>query len=142
MKWSFSALGLIVMGLFGFMILMLFSEITISNEQDYYSIKEVTESAMIESIDIAYYRLTGKIKISREKFVENFSKRFVKNSTYGDGNYDIIFYSIREDPPKVSIGIIDSTQTYNIYTETLDPTRIDVVLSLIHISEPTRLQSI
>ncbi|CDE95280.1 MAG: DUF5411 family protein [Bacilli bacterium] len=127
MKWSFSALGLIVMGLFGFMILMLFSEITISNEQDYYSIKEVTESAMIESIDIAYYRLTGKIKISREKFVENFSKRFVKNSTYGDGNYDIIFYSIREDPPKVSIGIIDSTQTYNIYTETLDPTRIDVV---------------
>lgn len=127
MKWSFSALGLIVMGLFGFMILMLFSEITISNEQDYYSIKEVTESAMIESIDIAYYRLTGKIKISREKFVENFSKRFVKNSTYGDGNYDIIFYSIREDPPKVSIGIIDSTQTYNIYTETLNPTRIDVV---------------
>ena len=127
MKWSFSALGLIVMGLFGFMILMLFSEITISSEQDYYSIKEVTESAMIESIDIAYYRLTGKIKISREKFVENFSKRFVKNSTYGDGNYDIIFYSIREDPPKVSIGIIDSTQTYNIYTETLDPTRIDVV---------------
>lgn len=127
MKWSFSALGLIVMGLFGFMILMLFSEITISNEQDYYSIKEVTESAMIESIDIAYYRLTGKIKISREKFVENFSKRFVKNSTYGDENYDIIFYSIREDPPKVSIGIIDSTQTYNIYTETLDPTRIDVV---------------
>ena len=127
MKWSFSALGLIVMGLFGFMILMLFSEITISNEQYYYSIKEVTESAMIESIDIAYYRLTGKIKISREKFVENFSKRFVKNSTYGDGNYDIIFYSIREDPPKVSIGIIDSTQTYNIYTETLDPTRIDVV---------------
>ena len=127
MKWSFSALGLIVMGLFGFMILMLFSEITISNEQDYYSIKEVTESAMIESIDIAYYRLTGKIKISREKFVENFSKRFVKNSTYGDGNYDIIFYSIREDPPKVSIGIIDSTQTYNIYTETLDPTKIDVV---------------
>lgn len=127
MKWSFSALGLIVMGLFGFMILMLFSEITISNEQDYYSIKEVTESAMIESIDIAYYRLTGKIKISREKFVENFSKRFIKNSMYGDENYDIIFYSIREDPPKVSIGIIDSTQTYNIYTETLDPTRIDVV---------------
>lgn len=127
MKWSFSALGLIVMGLFGFMILMLFSEITISNEQDYYSIKEVTESAMMESIDIAYYRLTGKIKISREKFVENFSKRFIKNSIYGDENYDIIFYSIREDPPKVSIGIIDSTQTYNIYTETLDPTRIDVV---------------
>lgn len=127
MKWSFSALGLIVMGLFGFMILMLFSEITISNEQDYYSIKEVTESAMIESIDIAYYRLTGKIKISREKFVENFSKRFIKKSIYGDENYDIIFYSIREDPPKVSIGIIDSTQTYNIYTETLDPTRIDVV---------------
>ena len=127
MKWSFSALGLIVMGLFGFMILMLFSEITISNEQDYYSIKEVTESAMIESIDIAYYRLTGKIKISREKFVENFSKRFIKNSIYDNENYDIIFYSIREDPPKVSIGIIDSTQTYNIYTETLDPTRIDVV---------------
>ena len=65
--------------------------------------------------------------MSLTSIVENFSKRFVKNSTYGDGNYDIIFYSIEEDPPKVSIGIIDSTQTYNIYTETLDPTRIDVV---------------
>ena len=116
MKWSFASIGVILIGLFGIIIILMFNEITVSNEQDYYTLKEATEAAMLESVDIAYYRLTGQIKISKEKFVENFTRRFTETSTFGQGNYDIEFYQISETPPKVSLRIVDNTNKYNIYT--------------------------
>ena len=115
MKWSFASVATIVLGIFGLFIILLFSEITVSNEQDYYSLKEAAEAAMIESVDIAYYRLTGDIKIVKEKFVENFTRRFTETSTFGQGNYQIDFYQISETPPKVSIRILDKTTDYSIY---------------------------
>lgn len=115
MKWSFASLGVIMFGLIGILIIMLFNEITVSNEQDYLTLKDATEDAMIESVDIAYYRLTGEIKISQEKFVENFTRRFTETSTFGQGDYGIEFYQIIESPAKVSIRIVDETNGYNIY---------------------------
>lgn len=116
MKWSFASVATIVLGILGLFIILLFSEITVSNEQDYYSLKEATEAAMIESVDIAYYRLTGDVKIVKEKFVENFTRRFTETSTFGQGNYQIDFYQISETPPKVSIRIVDKTTNYRIYS--------------------------
>ena len=121
------------MGLFGFLIIILFNEITVSNEQDYYTLKDATEAAMLESIDVAYYRLTGEIKMSQEKFVENFTRRFTETSTFGQGNYDIIYYQISESPPKVSLRIVDTTHTYNIYNTfsvDIDATQIDIANEL------------
>lgn len=115
MKWSFASVGIIILGIIGIFIILLFNEITVSNEQDYYNLKDATESAMIESIDIAYYRLTGEIKVNQEKFVENFTRRFYQSSTFGQGNYRIEFYQINETPPKVSVRIVDKTKSYNIY---------------------------
>ena len=120
MKWSFAYVALIVIGIFGFIIILLFNEITVSNEQDYHTLKEATEAAMIESVDVAYYRLTGEIKISQEKFVENFTRRFTETSTFGQGNYNIVFNQISETPPKVSLQIVDATNEYNIYTYNSD----------------------
>ena len=120
MKWSFASAGLIIFGIFGILIIMLFNEITVSNEQDYFNLKDVTEAAMIDAIDVAYYRLTGEIKISEEKFVENFTRRFTQVSTFGAGNTAIEFYQISEYPAKVSVRIVDYTNTYNIYTYTSD----------------------
>lgn len=117
MKWSFASVGLIIIGLSGLLIILLFNEITITNEQDYYTLKDATEAAMIDAVDIAYYRLTGEVKISKEKFVENFTRRFTNVSTFGAGNYQIIFGQIIEYPAKVSVRIVDSTNAYNIYTE-------------------------
>ena len=122
MKWSFASVAVIILGIFGVIIIMLFSDITVSNEQDYANLKDATEAAMIDAIDVAYYRLTGDIKISQEKFVENFTRRFVNNSTFGQGNYEIEFYQIIEYPAKVSVRIVDRTSTYNIYTYTADAT--------------------
>lgn len=115
MKWSFTTLGLIVMGIFGILIIILFNEITVSNEQDYFTLKDATEAALIESVDVTYFRLTGDIKICQEKFVENFTRRFTETSTFGQGNYSIEFYQITESPAKVSIRIVDETNSYNIY---------------------------
>ena len=129
MKWSFASVGIILIGLFGIVIILMFNEITVSNEQDYYTLKEATEAAMIESVDVAYYRLTGEIKISQEKFVENFTRRFTETSTFGQGNYDIIFNQISETPPKVSLQIIDSTNAYNIYNSfsvEVDATQVNI----------------
>ncbi len=133
MKWSFASVGIIIIGMFGIIIILLFNEITVSNEQDYYTLKDATEAAMIESIDVAYFRLTGEIKMSQEKFVENFTRRFTETSTFGQGNYDIIFYQISELPAKVSLKIVDSTKSYNIYNTysvDIDATQIDVVNEL------------
>ena len=120
MKWSFASVGLIILGLFGIVIILLFNDITVSNEQDYYTLKYATEAAMLESIDVAYYRLTGEVKMSQEKFVENFTRRFTETSTFGQGNYNIAFYQISEYPPKVSLRIYDATSDYNIYTYNSD----------------------
>ena len=129
MKWSFASVGLIMLGLFGIVIIMLFNDITVSNEQDYYTLKYATEASMLEAVDVAYYRLTGEIKISKEKFVENFTRRFTETSTFGQGNYGINFYQILEYPAKVSLEIYDKTSGYNIYTynSSVDTTQADIV---------------
>ena len=36
--------------------------------KDYYLLKEVTEAAMIDAIDLVYYRQTGDLKIIKEKY--------------------------------------------------------------------------
>ena len=128
MKWSFASAGLIIIGLFGIIIILLFNEITVSNEQDYYTLKEATEAAMMESIDITYYRLTGDLKMSQEKFVENFTRRFTETSTFGEGNYDIVFNQISESPPKVSLTIVDTTKQYNAYN--VEMAEFDIVNQL------------
>ena len=117
-----------MMGLFGFIIIIMFNEITVSNEQDYYTLKDATEAAMIESVDVAYYRLTGEIKMNQEKFVENFTRRFTETSTFGQGNYEIIFYQISETPPKVSLRIVDTTNQYNAYN--VEMAEFDIVNEL------------
>ena len=81
MKWSFASVGLIVLGLVGLSIIILFQNITTNNENDYYLLKEVTEASMIDAIDMDYYRESGELKIIKDKFVESFTRRFAE-STY------------------------------------------------------------
>ena len=121
-----------MLGLFGILIILLFNEITVSNEQDYYTLKDATEASLIEAVDVAYYRLTGEIKISKTKFIENFTRRFTETSTFGQGNYNIEFYQIIEYPAKVSLRIVDATNSYNIYTydSSVGATQLDIVNEL------------
>ena len=113
MKWSYSIVAVIILGLFSLFILFLFEEATVANEQDYYNLKEITEASMIEAVDIAYYRDTGNIKIIQEKFIENFIRRFAQNQKLD--NYSVEFYDIMEEPAKVTVRVSNDTDSYNIY---------------------------
>ena len=86
---------------------------------------------MIDAVDVAYYRLTGDVKINKEKFVENFTRRFTENSIFGEGNYSIVFYDIMESPPKVSLRIIDNTNTYNIYNIETDAQIVNEITAIL-----------
>lgn len=115
MKWSTVAVGLTIFGLIGISIILLFQQLTTTNENDYYLLKEITEAAMVDSIDISYYRETGELKIVREKFVENFTRRFAESTLIIGTKYTIKFFDIMEEPPKVSVRIDTGLENYKIY---------------------------
>ena len=96
MKWSFLSLGIIVLGITGVAIILLFQQITTSNERDYYLLKEITEASMIDAIDISYYRETGDLKIITEKFVENFTRRFSESTVLVGSGYTVNFYDVMD----------------------------------------------
>lgn len=131
MKWTFASFFMVALGLFGIAIIFLFQDITVSNEDDYYLLKEITEAAMIDSIDLAYYSHSGgKIKIIQEKFVEVFTRRFAESSTLSAKGYEIEFYDIIEEPPKVTVRVKNKTHGY-----TLDSNDFDIINELSAIIE-------
>ena len=115
MKWSTVTVGVMILGIIGVSIILLFQQLTTTNENDYYLLKEITEAAMVDSIDISYYRETGNLKIVREKFVENFTRRFAESTLIIGTKYTIKFFDIMEEPPKVSVRIDTGIDNYKIY---------------------------
>lgn len=131
MKWSFASVALVVLGLTGVAVIMLFQQITTNNENDYYLLKEVTEAAMIDAIDIPYYRETGNLKIVTEKFIENFTRRFAESTIFVSSDYKISFYDIIETPPKVSIIIDTGLGQYTVHGNSDDynvANKLDAIL--------------
>lgn len=120
MKWSFASVGLIVFGLIGLTIIILFQNITTNNENDYYLLKEATEASMIDAINMDYYRETGELKITKEKFVESFTRRFADSTVFASSNYTINYFDIMEEPPKVTVSINTGIGEYTIYQDTSD----------------------
>ena len=120
MKWSFASVGLIVFGLIGLAIIILFQNITTNNENDYYLLKEVTEASMIDAIDMDYYRESGELKIIKDKFVESFTRRFAESTVFASSNYTINYFDIMEEPPKATVSINTGIGEYTIYQDTSD----------------------
>ena len=80
MKYAFWGFGVIAAGLAGIMFIFMFQSITTNDESEYYVLKEAMEAAMIESVDLWCYSIPENgcgevIKISEQKFVENFIKK-------------------------------------------------------------------
>lgn len=126
MKWSFYNVGMIFFGLIGFAIIFLLVQLSVNSDEEYYLLKEITEASMYDSIDLAYFRDTGELKIVKEKFVESFIRRFSNTTNINAEDYTINFYSIIESPPKVSIEItnnlgertfFDSTDNYTVFSD-------------------------
>ncbi|MBE6153657.1 MAG: hypothetical protein E7166_05490 [Firmicutes bacterium] len=113
MKESFWGYLIIILGVFTLAVIMLFNDVTNTNDQNYYLVKEVTEAAMLDSVDIAYYRQTGIVSINKDKFAENFSRRYAESSGLNK-TYKIKIYDIVEQPPKVTLSVSSKTGTVNI----------------------------
>ena len=101
------------MAILGFYSISLVSSQQSGSELDYYLLKETTESAMNDAVDMTYYRQFGVLRMDKEKFMESFIKRFAV-SVDGTRDYDIKVYDINETPPKVSIRINSDKATQTI----------------------------
>ncbi len=130
MKETYWGYWLIALGVFVVVIMLLIQNVTSNSTEDYYTVKQLSENAMIDAVDYAYYRQYGELKINKEKFIESFLRRFAETADMTT-EYDIVFTGIYEAPPKVSIEITSSTNTYVIANdaETFDmSSRIDAIL--------------
>ena len=121
---------LVILGVFVVVVMLLIQNVTSNNTESTYSIKQISEAAMIDAVDYAYYREYGELRINKEKFIESFLRRFAESASLTT-EYKIKFAGIYEAPPKVSVEITSKTQSYSIGTssETFDMTsRVNAIL--------------
>lgn len=107
MKESFWGSMVIIIGVISITFIFFFQTITNTDQQNYTLLRETTEAAMIDAVDLATYKATGEVRIDREKFVENFIRRFA-NSASLSNEYDIYIYDVNESPPKVTLEVVSS----------------------------------
>ena len=86
---------------------------------------------MYDAVDWAEYRTSGNVRINREKFVENFVRRFAESVSLGN-EYVIEIYDVSETPPKVSLKVsskLSKQPTSNSETIEFDiVNRLDAIL--------------
>lgn len=107
MKESFWGILIVGVGIFMIFFIYFFQSLTNTDEHNYALLKEVTEAAMYDSIDLAAYHANGKIKIVGEKFVESFVRRFADSANLSRA-YEVEILDISELPPKVSVRLRSS----------------------------------
>ncbi len=123
MKNAFWAYWLILLGIAVVVIMLLVQNLTTTSNQDYYLVKEITEASLVDAVDYSYYRKYGEIRINKEKFYESFLRRFVETASLST-TYTVSFYGVYEAPPKVSVEI---KSTSNSFTVMSDTTSVDMV---------------
>ena len=133
MKISIWGYLFLVLGLLGIVLINVFGEITISDQQNYYSLKEITKASMLDAVDrVAYQQglgydgvtqttdpesihcdagVPGTVRIIKERFVELFIAKFAEEADL-NREYKIIFNDIDECPPKVTV-TIQSKQSFS-----------------------------
>jgi len=132
MKESYWGYWLILLGVFIIIIMMVIQNVTSSNTQDYYLVREITEASMLDAVDYGYYRQYGEVRINKEKFIESFLRRFAESANLST-TYNISFYDIYEAPPKVSVKVSSKSNTFKIFgdTESFDVVnKIDSIIEL------------
>ena len=131
MKEAYWGYWLIALGVFVIVVMMLISNVSATNTQDYYVLKEISEAAMVDAVDYGYYRESGELRMNREKFVENFLRRFAENVSLS--TYQVDFYGLYGSPPKASVQVTTKSNTYQLNSgaETFDiVNRVDAMLEL------------
>lgn len=115
MKESFWAVMVVTLGITSIFLVYYFQTVTNTSEHNYELLKETTEAAMFDSLDLARYRKDSVIRIDQEKFVNSFLRRFAESATLAH-EYNIKIYDVHEQPPKVSIRVdtFEQNRTFSI----------------------------
>ena len=124
MKESFWAILVVTMGIISIAFIYFFQSATSTDEQNYTLLKETTEAAMYDAVDCAEYRKSGNVRINREKFVENFIRRFAESASLSNT------YHVSEMPPKVSLKVSTKLKE-NVTSENVEfdiTNRLDAIL--------------
>ncbi len=116
MNKSFWGVFVVMLGTTSIILIALFQSITNSDEHNSQLLKEVTEAAMWDAVDYGYYREHGSYKINKEKFVENFIRRFAQSSQGKTKEYKIDFLDVNELPPKVSIKVTTTVESGTVFS--------------------------
>lgn len=109
MRESTWAVFIVGLGVTAIAFVYFFQAMTNTDEHNYHLLKETTEAAMYDAFDLAAYRTDLTIRIDREKFVENFVRRFAQNASLAR-TYKVEIYDVNEKPPKVSLQVASSEQ--------------------------------
>jgi len=128
MKESIWGWAIIVIGIVAIFFVYFFQSVSNTDEHNYNLLKDVTEASMMDAVDKSAYS-KGIVKIDREKFVENFVRRFAESATLSR-TYVIKIYDISEVPPKVSLevsSVEDTTMTGEIIEFDIS-NRLDAIL--------------
>lgn len=110
MKDTFWGYLIVVLGITAIAFVYFFQSLTNTDEHNYNLLRETTEAAMLDAFDLASYRAEGVIRIDREKFVENFVRRFAENANLSR-TYVVEIYDVNEEPPKVSLKVSSTDKT-------------------------------
>lgn len=128
MNRAFWGVFVIMLGVTGIIFIALFQTITNTDEHNSQILKEVTEAAMWDAVDYSEYRSSGYYKIDKEKFAENFIRRFAENANLSN-KYKIQIYDISELPPKVSIKVTTELNNINVTSALGDNSTTDFTIS-------------
>ena len=125
---------LIILGVVVLAIILLMDRITTTTEEDFYLGREVMEASMIDAVDYGTYRLSGRIVMSEQKFVEVFLRRFAESVT-NNKTYQIDFFDVQEEPPKASVRIRTSSGSTTINSDEFEvnlDTLLHGILETVH----------
>lgn len=138
MKESLWGYWITLLGIVVATVMILLQNYTTTHQQDYYLVREISYAAMYDSIDFGYYKKYGDLKIVKEKFVENFIRRFAESATINK-NYKVNFYSIYEIPPAVSLEVKTNTGGYFIDDEYVDAGINNRISAILEVKEETKV---
>ncbi len=127
MNQSFWGVLVVMLGIAALLLIVFFQTVTNTDEHNSQLLKEITEAAMWDAFDYSTYRKTGEIRINREKFVENFTRRYAESASKSR-EYTIKFYDINEKPPKVSLEVTSSVtgNAGSVLSATEDPVTVTI----------------
>lgn len=127
MKESLWGYLILLLGVIVTTVMLLVSRVTTHAEEDYYLAREIMQASMLDSVDYGAYRTTGRIIMSKSKFMEVYIRRFAESVTNSQ-DYQIDFYDIYEEPPKASVRIRTMSGETSINSDSLNFS-IDTLIS-------------